>query len=44
MKGPRLATEAETLPSEWMMSEVLEISVPQLMDPRSLAILHRKTV
>lgn len=44
MKGPRLATEAETLPSEWMVSEVLEISVPQLMDPRSLAILHRKTV
>jgi 16S rRNA (guanine527-N7)-methyltransferase len=43
MKGPRLATEAETLPNHWVMSEVLEITVPQLQDPRSLAILHRKT-
>lgn len=43
MKGPRLATEADTLPSDWVMTEVLEITVPQLTDPRSLAILHRKT-
>jgi 16S rRNA (guanine527-N7)-methyltransferase len=43
MKGPRLSAEAETLPSDWVMTEVLEIAVPQLEDPRSLAILHRKT-
>jgi 16S rRNA (guanine527-N7)-methyltransferase len=43
MKGPRLAAEAETLPSDWLMTEVLEITVPQLLEARSLAILHRKT-
>ncbi len=43
MKGPRLATEAEALPSDWTMTEVLEIAVPQLREARSLAILQRKT-
>jgi 16S rRNA (guanine527-N7)-methyltransferase len=43
MKGPRLATEAESLPGDWTMSEVLEITVPELPEARSLAILHRKT-
>jgi 16S rRNA (guanine527-N7)-methyltransferase len=43
MKGPRLAAEAEALPNNWMICEVLEITVPQLPDPRSLAILQRKT-
>jgi 16S rRNA (guanine527-N7)-methyltransferase len=43
MKGPRLAAEAQTLPSDWVMTEVLEITVPQLAEARSLAILQRKT-
>ncbi len=43
MKGPRLAAEAQTLPNDWLITQVLDIAVPQLLDPRSLAILHRKT-
>jgi 16S rRNA (guanine527-N7)-methyltransferase len=43
MKGPRLALEAETLPNNWQISDVLDIVVPQLADQRSLAMLHRKT-
>jgi 16S rRNA (guanine527-N7)-methyltransferase len=43
MKGPRLAAEAETLPDGWAIEKVLDINVPQLQDPRCLAILKRKT-
>jgi 16S rRNA (guanine527-N7)-methyltransferase len=44
MKGPRLALEAEALPPHWHITQVMDIAVPQLPDPRSLAFLHRKTV
>jgi 16S rRNA (guanine527-N7)-methyltransferase len=44
MKGPRLALEAEALPPHWHITQVIDITVPQLPDPRSLAFLHRKTV
>lgn len=43
LKGPRLAAEAQTLPSGWHMSEVLDIAVPRLAEARSLAILRRQT-
>jgi 16S rRNA (guanine527-N7)-methyltransferase len=43
MKGPRLATEAETLPVGWDIEKVLDITVPQLAEARCLAVLQRKT-
>lgn len=43
MKGPRLATEAEALPTGWRIQEVLDITVPQLADPRCLAFLKRES-
>ena len=41
MKGPRLATEAEALPNDWQITNVIPIAVPQLLEERSLAILQR---
>jgi 16S rRNA (guanine527-N7)-methyltransferase len=41
MKGPRLAAEAELLPPSWYIHRVLDIAVPQLNEPRSLAFLER---
>jgi 16S rRNA (guanine527-N7)-methyltransferase len=41
MKGPRLAAEAETLPDGWVIEKVVDITVPQLQDPRCLAVLKR---
>jgi 16S rRNA (guanine527-N7)-methyltransferase len=43
MKGPRLTTEAETLPVGWVIEKVLDITVPQLAEARCLAVLKRKT-
>ncbi len=42
MKGPRLETEALLLPDDWALESVQDITVPQLNEARTLAILKRK--
>jgi 16S rRNA (guanine527-N7)-methyltransferase len=42
MKGPRLELEAQALPNGWGIEKVLDITVPQLLESRCLAILKRE--
>lgn len=41
MKGPRLTLESQTLPSGWRMTQVADVSVPQLNEARTLAYIQR---
>ena len=40
MKGPRASLEAQNLPTGWAIEHALELTVPDLNEPRSLVILR----